>query len=255
MKESIIKIRKLCKRFGNQEVLKELDLDIPKGMITVIIGRSGGGKSVLLKHIIGLLKPDSGEIYIDGIDIAKESDDKLNEVRKRFGMLFQEGALFDSMTIEENVAFPLTEHTKLSHKEIEERTKEVLAMVGLTGAEKKYPSEISGGMRKRAGLARAIIAKPDIILFDEPTSGLDPIMSAHIDNLIVEIQKRLNVTCIIISHDIQSTFRIAHKIAMLYDGKIIAEGTPEEMKTLDNPFLKQFIEGSSKGPIQVVDNE
>lgn len=255
MKESIIKIRKLCKKFGNQEVLKELDLDIPKGMITVIIGRSGGGKSVLLKHIIGLLKPDSGEIYIDGIDIAKESDDKLNEVRKRFGMLFQEGALFDSMTIEENVAFPLTEHTKLSHKEIEERTKEVLAMVGLTGAEKKYPSEISGGMRKRAGLARAIIAKPDIILFDEPTSGLDPIMSAHIDNLIVEIQKRLNVTCIIISHDIQSTFRIAHKIAMLYDGKIIAEGTPEEMKTLDNPFLKQFIEGSSKGPIQVVDNE
>lgn len=255
MKESIIKIRKLCKKFGNQEVLKELDLDIPKGMITVIIGRSGGGKSVLLKHIIGLLKPDSGEIYIDGIDIAKESDDKLNEVRKRFGMLFQEGALFDSMTIEENVAFPLTEHTKLSYKEIEERTKEVLAMVGLTGAEKKYPSEISGGMRKRAGLARAIIAKPDIILFDEPTSGLDPIMSAHIDNLIVEIQKRLNVTCIIISHDIQSTFRIAHKIAMLYDGKIIAEGTPEEMKTLDNPFLKQFIEGSSKGPIQVVDNE
>lgn len=255
MEESIIKIRKLCKKFGNQEVLKELDLDIPKGMITVIIGRSGGGKSVLLKHIIGLLKPDSGEIYIDGIDIAKESDDKLNEVRKRFGMLFQEGALFDSMTIEENVAFPLMEHTKLSHKEIEERTKEVLAMVGLTGAEKKYPSEISGGMRKRAGLARAIIAKPDIILFDEPTSGLDPIMSAHIDNLIVEIQKRLNVTCIIISHDIQSTFRIAHKIAMLYDGKIIAEGTPEEMKTLDNPFLKQFIEGSSKGPIQVVDNE
>lgn len=255
MEESIIKIRKLCKKFGTQEVLKELDLDIPKGMITVIIGRSGGGKSVLLKHIIGLIKPDSGEIYVDGIDIAKEPEDKLNEIRKRFGMLFQEGALFDSMTIEENVAFPLVEHTKLSHKEIEERTKEVLAMVGLTGAEKKYPSEISGGMRKRAGLARAIISKPDIILFDEPTSGLDPIMSAHIDNLIVEIQKRLNVTCIIISHDIQSTFRIAHKIAMLYDGKIIAEGTPSEMRTLDNPYLRQFIEGSSKGPIQVVDNE
>jgi len=255
MEESIIRIRKLCKRFGNQEVLKELDLDIPKGLITVIIGRSGGGKSVLLKHMIGLLKPDSGEIYVDGVDIAKESEEKLDEVRKRFGMLFQEGALFDSMTIEENVAFPLTEHTKLSDKEIEERTKEVLAMVGLTGAEKKYPSEISGGMRKRAGLARAIISKPDIILFDEPTSGLDPIMSAHIDNLIVDIQKRLNVTCIIISHDIQSTFRIAHKIAMLYDGKIIAEGTPDIMKTLDNPYLRQFIEGSSKGPIQVVDNE
>ncbi|MCX7769749.1 MAG: ABC transporter ATP-binding protein [Proteobacteria bacterium] len=255
MEDNIIKIRKLSKRFGTQEVLKELDLDIPKGQITVIIGRSGGGKSVLLKHIIGLLKPDSGEILIDGIDIAKEPEDKLNEVRKRFGMLFQEGALFDSMTIEENVAFPLLEHTNLSDKEIEERTKEVLAMVGLIGAEKKYPSEISGGMRKRAGLARAIIAKPDIILFDEPTSGLDPIMSAHIDNLIVDIQKRLNVTCIIISHDIQSTFRIAHKIAMLYDGKIIAEGTPDVMRTIDNPYLRQFIEGSSQGPIQVVDNE
>ncbi len=255
MEESIIKIRKLSKRFGTQEVLRELDLDIPKGMITVIIGRSGGGKSVLLKHIIGLIKPDSGEIYIDGINIVKEPEDKLNEIRKRFGMLFQEGALFDSMTIEENVAFPLVEHTKLSHKEIKERTKEVLALVGLTGAEKKYPSEISGGMRKRAGLARAIIAKPDIILFDEPTSGLDPIMSAHIDNLIVEIQKRLNVTCIIISHDIQSTFRIAHKIAMLFEGKIIAEGTPDVMRALDNPYLKQFIEGLSEGPIQVVDNE
>lgn len=255
MEESIIKIRKLCKRFGTQDVLRELDLDIPKGMITVIIGKSGGGKSVLLKHIIGLIKPDSGEIFIDGINIVKEPEDKLNEIRKRFGMLFQEGALFDSMTIEENVAFPLVEHTKLSQAEIKERTKEVLALVGLTGAEKKFPSEISGGMRKRAGLARAIIAKPDIILFDEPTSGLDPIMSAHIDNLIVEIQKRLNVTCIIISHDIQSTFRIAHKVAMLYEGKIIAEGTPDVMKTLDNPYLKQFIEGSSQGPIQVVDNE
>lgn len=255
MEESIIKIRKLCKRFGTQDVLRELDLDIPKGMITVIIGKSGGGKSVLLKHIIGLIKPDSGEIFIDGINIVKEPEDKLNEIRKRFGMLFQEGALFDSMTIEENVAFPLVEHTKMSQAEIKERTKEVLALVGLTGAEKKYPSEISGGMRKRAGLARAIIAKPDIILFDEPTSGLDPIMSAHIDNLIVEIQKRLNVTCIIISHDIQSTFRIAHKVAMLYEGKIIAEGTPDVMKTLDNPYLKQFIEGSSQGPIQVVDNE
>lgn len=255
MEENIIKIRNLSKRFGSQEVLKELNLDIPRGQITVIIGRSGGGKSVLLKHIIGLLKPDSGEIYVDGIDIVKEDENNLNEIRKRFGMLFQEGALFDSMTIEENVAFPLVEHTKMSHKEIEERTKEVLALVGLTGAEKKYPSEISGGMRKRAGLARAIIANPDIILFDEPTSGLDPIMSAHIDSLIVDIQKKLNVTCIIISHDIQSTFRIAHKIAMLYEGKIIAEGTPEVMRTLDNPYLRQFIEGSSKGPIQVVDNE
>ncbi len=255
MEENIIKIRNLFKKFGNQEVLKGVNLDIPKGKITVIIGRSGGGKSVLLKHIIGLIKPDSGEIYVDGINIAKEKENTLNEIRKRFGMLFQEGALFDSMTIEENVAFPLVEHTKMSIEDIKRRTQEVLSLVGLTGAEKKYPSEISGGMRKRAGLARAIISNPDIILFDEPTSGLDPIMAAHIDNLIVNIQKKLNVTCIIISHDIQSTFRIAHKIAMLYDGVIIAEGAPDYMKSLDNPYLKQFIEGSSTGPIQVVDNE
>lgn len=249
MEENMIQIKNLCKKFGRQEVLRELNLDVPKGKVTVIIGRSGGGKSVLLKHIIGLTKPDGGEILIDGTDIVKEGETKLNEVRKRFGMLFQESALFDSMNIEDNVGFPLFEHTNLPQDKIYGRVNEVLAMVGLTGSEKKFPSEISGGMRKRAGLARAIIADPEVILFDEPTSGLDPIMSDVIDNLIVDIQRRLNVTCIVISHDIKSTFKIAHKIAMLYEGKIIAEGPPDYMMTLNNAYLKQFVEGTSKGPI------
>lgn len=249
MTENIIEIKEIYKRFGSQEVLKGLSLNIPKGLVTVIIGRSGGGKSVLLKHIIGLLKPDAGQIIFDGIDMVSADEKTLQNIRKRFGMLFQEGALFDSLNLEDNIGFPLFEHTKLSDKEIYERVREVMAMVGLTGAEKKFPSEISGGMRKRAGLARAIISKPEVILFDEPTSGLDPIMSATIDNLIVDIQKRLNVTCIVISHDIKSTFRIAHKIAMLYEGRIIAEGTPEEMKSFDNAYLRQFIEGLTEGPM------
>lgn len=251
MVENIIEIKNVYKRFGNQEVLKGLSLNIPKGQVTVIIGRSGGGKSVLLKHIIGLLKPDSGQILFDGIDIVSADEKTMSKIRRRFGMLFQEGALFDSLNLEDNIGFPLFEHTKLPEKEIYERVKEVMAMVGLKGAEKKFPSEISGGMRKRAGLARAIITNPEVILFDEPTSGLDPIMSTIIDNLIVDIQKRLNVTCIVISHDIKSTFRIAHKIAMLYDGQIIAEGSPEEMRRNDNPYLRQFIEGLAEGPIGV----
>lgn len=251
MFENIIEIKEIYKKFGSQQVLNGLSLNIPKGLITVIIGRSGGGKSVLLKHIIGLLKPDAGQIIFDGVDMVAADDKTLEGIRKRFGMLFQEGALFDSLNLEDNIGFPLFEHTKLSDKEIYERVKEVMAMVGLSGAEKKFPSEISGGMRKRAGLARAIISNPEVILFDEPTSGLDPIMSAAIDNLIVDVQRRLNVTCIVISHDIKSTFRIAHKIAMLYEGKIIAEGTPEEMQNIDNAYLKQFIGGLTEGPMAV----
>lgn len=249
MSENIIEIKDIYKKFGTQQVLNGLSLNIPKGLITVIIGRSGGGKSVLLKHIIGLLKPDAGQIIFDGVNMVAADDKTLEGIRKRFGMLFQEGALFDSLNLEDNIGFPLFEHTKLSDKEIYDRVKEVMAMVGLSGAEKKFPSEISGGMRKRAGLARAIISNPEVILFDEPTSGLDPIMSATIDNLIVDVQRRLNVTCIVISHDIKSTFRIAHKIAMLYEGKIIAEGTPEEMQHIDNAYLKQFIGGLTEGPM------
>lgn len=251
MNDFVIEIKNLSKRFGTQEVLRELNLNIPRSKVTVIIGRSGGGKSVLLKHIIGLLKPDSGQILVDGVDIVSADDKTLNETRKKFGMLFQEGALFDSLNIADNVGFPLFEHTKMSSKEIYEKVDYVLGLVGLRGAEKKYPSEISGGMRKRASLARAIISNPEVIMFDEPTSGLDPIMSDVIDNLIVDIQEKLKVTCIVISHDIKSTFKIAHKIAMLYNGKIIAEGSPEEMKNNDNPYLQQFLEGKSVGPITV----
>ncbi|MCX7990862.1 MAG: ABC transporter ATP-binding protein [Proteobacteria bacterium] len=253
MEDFIIKIKNLSKRFGTQEVLRELNLDIPRAKITVIIGRSGGGKSVLLKHIIGLLKPDSGQILVDGVDIVTADEKTLNNTRKKFGMLFQEGALFDSLNIADNVGFPLFEHTKMAPNEIYERVDYVLGLVGLRGAEKKYPSEISGGMRKRASLARAIISNPEVIMFDEPTSGLDPIMSDVIDNLIVDIQEKLKVTCIVISHDIKSTFKIAHKVAMLYNGKIIAEGSPEDMRNNDNPYVKQFLEGKSKGPIAVGD--
>jgi phospholipid/cholesterol/gamma-HCH transport system ATP-binding protein len=206
----------------------------------------------LLKHMIGLIHPDKGKVEIDGQDISGFNERQLNEIRKRFGMLFQEAALFDSMTVGQNVAFPLVEHSKLPKSEIREIVSEKLAHVGLRGVEDKMPSELSGGMKKRVGLARAIALEPEIILFDEPTTGLDPIIADAIDQLIVDIQSRLNVTCIVISHDITGTFKIAHKIAMLYQGKIIEYGTPEEIESSRNPILKQFLEGNMEGPIKVM---
>lgn len=248
----MINLADIHKSFGGNVVLDGLNLFIEKGEVTVVIGQSGGGKSVLLKHIIGLLRPDSGRVEIDGNDITTFNDRQLNEIRKRFGMLFQEAALFDSMTVSQNVAFPLVEHTKLTKREIEEIVSEKLSHVGLKGAEDKMPSELSGGMKKRVGLARAIALEPEIILFDEPTTGLDPIIAGAIDQLIIDIQRRLNVTCVVISHDIESTFKIAHKIAMLLEGKIIEYGTPEEIKGSSNPALKQFLEGKIEGPIKVI---
>jgi len=241
----MIKLIKVCKSFKQQKVLDDLDLTIAPGKITVIIGRSGGGKSVLLKHIIALIRPDSGEIYVDGTDITKLNEKLLNEIRKKFGMLFQEAALFDSMNVGDNVAFPLQEHTKLSKKKIEEIVQTKLLQVGLTDVTRKMPAELSGGMRKRVGLARALALDPKIILFDEPTTGLDPIMCDAIDNLIVSAQKQTNATCVVISHDIESTFKIAHQIAMLYNGKIIEMGTPDEIKQSSNPIVKQFIKGKA----------
>ena len=226
-------------------VLDNLDLEIQPEKITVIIGKSGGGKSVLIKHIIALLKPDSGRIIVDGVDITQLNDKRLNEIRKKFGMLFQEAALFDSMTVGDNVAFPLIEHTRLPKIEIDHAVREKLRQVGLKDVMHKMPSELSGGMRKRVGLARALALDPKIILFDEPTTGLDPIMCDAIDRLIVETQERTHSTCVVISHDIESTFKIAHQVAMLYKGKIIAGGTPEDIKTSDNPVVKQFIGGKS----------
>jgi phospholipid/cholesterol/gamma-HCH transport system ATP-binding protein len=248
----MIKLVDLHKSFKTQKVLDGLDLEIEAGKTTVIIGRSGGGKSVLLKHIIGLLRPDSGEVLIDGTDITRLGDRDLNEIRKKFGMLFQEAALFDSMTVGENVAFPLREHTQMKEEEIRRIVADRLHAVGLTGVEEKMPSELSGGMRKRVGLARAIAMQPQIVLFDEPTTGLDPVMTEAINRLIMETQKNFNLTCVVISHDIQSIFTVGHRIAMLYEGKIIAYGTPEELKVSRNPVIVQFLAGSIEGPIRIM---
>jgi phospholipid/cholesterol/gamma-HCH transport system ATP-binding protein len=237
----MIKLVNVKKSFGTQQVLNDLNLTIPAGQTTVIIGRSGGGKSVLLKHIMGLVQPDSGEIWVDDEEINHLKERELYRVRKRFGMLFQEGALFDSMTVGENVAFPIREHKKMTHSEIEKLVEEKLALVGLSGIEMKMPSELSGGMRKRVALARAMALDPDIMLFDEPTTGLDPIMTASIDRLIMDTQQRFNMTCVVISHDIQSVFRIAHKITMLYEGKIVEEGTPEAFRQSSNPIVREFL--------------
>ncbi|MBU4288536.1 MAG: ABC transporter ATP-binding protein [Proteobacteria bacterium] len=237
----MIEIIKINKSFNGQKVLDDLDLNIEPEKITVVIGQSGGGKSVLLKHIIGLIRPDSGQIIVDGVDITNLNDKKLNEVRKKFGMLFQDAALFDSMTVGENIAFPLKEHTRLSIKEINKVVDDKLNLVGLENVTHKMPSELSGGMRKRVGLARAIALDPKIVLFDEPTTGLDPIMRESVDELIVATQKRTKATFVVISHDIESTFVIAHKVAMLYQGRIVAVGTPDEIRSSNNPFVRRFI--------------
>ncbi|HOJ70881.1 MAG TPA: ABC transporter ATP-binding protein [Syntrophorhabdaceae bacterium] len=240
----VIKINDLHKTFASQKVLDGVNLEIKRGEITVIIGKSGGGKSVLMKHLIGLLKPDSGEIWIEGSDITKLNEKDLNEVRKKFGMLFQEAALFDSMNVIDNVAFPVREHTKLPEKEILRMAQERLRNVGLAGFDSKMPSELSGGMRKRVGLARALILDPDIILFDEPTSALDPITALTILDLIKETQERLQKTYVVISHDILGMFRIAHKVAMLYNGRIIEFGTPKEIRQSKKEEIKEFLKAT-----------
>jgi len=235
-------LQNLHKAFGPQKVLQGVDLEIPLGQITVIIGGSGTGKSVLLKHLVGLLKPDSGKILLDGIDVNELEGESLKTVRKRFGFLFQDAALFDSMDVFENIAFPLREHTKHDDKKIAEIVKNKLAQVKLKNVEHKYPSELSGGMRKRVGLARATALDPEIVLYDEPTTGLDPVTTRAIDDMIVETQQELNATSIVISHDIPSTLRIANIIAMLHDGKIVAKGTPKEILDSSNPIVKSFLE-------------
>lgn len=237
----MIELVNICKSFRGQPILDGLNLTIPDNKITVLLGRSGGGKSVTLKHIIGLIKPDQGQVLIDGHDITTMNDTQINDVRKRFGILFQDGALFDSMDVWDNVAFPLREHTTLSEDEIGERVRAALRAVGLPQVERKLPSELSGGMRKRVGLARAVVHNPDIILYDEPTSGLDPLMTDNINRLIVDTQRKFNLTNFIISHDIDAALRIADKIAMLFEGKILAEGTPDEIAASDHPYVKAFV--------------
>jgi phospholipid/cholesterol/gamma-HCH transport system ATP-binding protein len=247
----MIEINGLKKSFGEKVVLDGVDLTIADGKITVIIGRSGGGKSVLLKHVIGLLKPDSGTIKLDGEDITQMSERDFTETLKRFGMLFQGAALFDSMTVAENVGFSLMEHTLLPRSEIRERVAEKLNEVGLKGVEDVMPVDLSGGMKKRVGLARAIIMNPEIVLFDEPTTGLDPIMSDAVAKLILETQKERNTTYFVITHDLVLTEKIADNIAMLHDGRIIEEGTFAELRENPNPILRQFLEGRAEGPIAV----
>lgn len=245
----MIEIINLCKEFNDKKVLNNLNLTIDAGETTVIIGRSGCGKSVLLKHIIGILKPDSGQVFIDNRDLTRLRSRELNNIRMKFGMLFQGAALFDSLSVWENVAFGMIEHTKYDKGAIMDRVSECLALVGLKGVENIKPAELSGGMRKRVGLARAICMKPSIMLYDEPTTGLDPIMADAINDLIKELHDKLKVTSIAVTHDMTSAYKIADKIAMLYDGKIIAVGSPDEIKNTNNPFVNQFINGEAEGPI------
>jgi len=247
----MIKVVDLYKAFGEKKVLQGASLEIQTGESVVIIGGSGTGKSVLIKHIIGLLDPDSGEVYVDGIDIRGLNEKRLYEVRRKFGMLFQGAALFDSLTVWENVGFALLQDHKNKPEDIKELAIEKLKLVGMTDVADLMPAELSGGMKKRVGLARAIAHGPEIILYDEPTTGLDPIMADAINDLIIELSEKLGVTSVTITHDMQSAYKIADRIAMLYLGKIIEEGTPDEIKSTENPVVRQFVTGSAVGPIKI----
>lgn len=242
----------MTKSFGDKPVLRGVDLTINTGESIVIIGRSGCGKSVLLKHLIGLIQPDSGNIIIDGEDITQMSESNLYRIRRNFGVLFQGAALFDSMTVRDNVALELEEHTDKPEAEIDEIVAERLRMVGLPDIESLKPAELSGGMKKRVGLARAIAFDPRYVLYDEPTTGLDPIMADIINELIVNLKERLDVTSIIVTHDMVSAYKIADRIVMLHRGVIMYDGTPDDIKKTDNEVVKQFIEGRADGPIKPV---
>lgn len=249
MAEPKIRIRDVHKSFGPKLVLDGVDLDVAASESMVVIGGSGTGKSVLLKHVIGLLKPDSGTIEVDGVAVERLGNREITEFRRKFGMSFQEGALFDSMTIWQNVAFPLQRLTKMSRKEVDERVKECLAMVRLEGVEEKLPSQLSGGMRRRVGFARAISHRPEILLFDEPTTGLDPVTTALIDDVILDLNDRLKTTTVTITHDMESAFRIGDRIAMIHKGRIVASAPPAEFRHLEDPRVQQFIHGRAEGPL------
>jgi phospholipid/cholesterol/gamma-HCH transport system ATP-binding protein len=243
-----IRLEQVSKAFGAKVVLDRLDFEVASGDTVVVLGGSGTGKSVLLKHMIGLLRPDAGRVTVDGVDLASLGEREITTFRRRFGMAFQEGALFDSMTVFENVAFPLR-RAKRGRAEIEARVAECLASVHLEGAEGKLPAQLSGGMRRRVGFARAIALAPEILLFDEPTTGLDPVIKAVIDELIVELQQGLGSTAVVITHDLDSAFRIADRIALLHRGRIVAYAPPEEFRALDDARVQQFIRGLASGPL------
>ena len=242
-----IQIRDLQKHFGSQHVLQGIDLDFERGKTNIVIGGSGQGKSVLMKHLMGLLQPDSGHIYVDGEDIVGLGDVAIAKVQRKFGMVFQYAALFDSLNVVENIAFPLIERYRLPKKEILQRVRDLLARLDLakvSGIEQKFPAELSGGMRKRVGLARALIDRPEILLYDEPTTGLDPIATKNVDQMIRRTADEFGVTSVVISHDMASTFRIADRIAMLYDGVIVASDQREKIMAAPHPVLKEFVETS-----------
>lgn len=245
----MIEVIDLYKSFNNHGVLKGINLKIEEGETLALIGGSGKGKSVLLKIIIGLMRPDRGKVLIDNQDISRLRGKALKRLKERCGIVFQGGALFDSLTVFENIAFPLEEKTRMKASQIRETVLRELARVGLSGAENKYPAEISGGMKKRVALARCLVMNPEIVLFDEPTTGLDPLIGKAIHKLIRECQKSLNFTAIIITHEIPAIFSMVDRVAMLYEGKILAEGTPEEIETSKNPVIHQFIHGELEGPI------
>lgn len=247
----MIKIIDLHKSFDGKKVLNGVNLEIFDGEIMVIMGGSGAGKTVLIKHLMGLLKPDRGKIFVDDIEITSLKEDELFKVTRLFGMVFQSAALFDSMTVEENIKFGL-ERLGLPPEEIERRVKDSLERVDLPGIEKLMPSQLSGGMKKRVGLARAIALRPKILLYDEPTTGVDPIRADSINKLIVKMRDSLGVTSVIITHDIVSAFKVADRIAMLHDGKIIEIGTPEQIRNSTNPVVQQFIKGESEGPVRII---
>ncbi|MDY7034300.1 MAG: ABC transporter ATP-binding protein [Thermodesulfobacteriota bacterium] len=247
--DNMIVVRDLYKSFGTNHVLQGVNLKIKRGEDMVVIGGSGTGKSVLIKCIIGLIKPDKGTIHVVGEDITSFNGAKLNDMRKKFGMLFQFGALFDSMPVWENVGFGLKQHTNLKNEEIREIATEKLRLVGLKDIEDLMPSQLSGGMKKRVSLARAIAMEPEILLYDEPTTGLDPIMADVINELIIQLKEKLHVTSIAITHDMVSAYKIGDRIAMLYKGKIIEVGTPDEIRNSNNNIVQQFIQGKSEGPI------
>lgn len=243
---ALIELRNVHKRFGRLVVLDGVNLSIEAGKTLVVLGASGTGKSVLLKHIVGLLRPDSGEVWFDGQEIDALPERQLMRIRQRFGFLFQMGALFDSLNVEDNVAFPLQEHTRKSAAEIAKIVERRLEMVGLPGIGKKMPSELSGGQRKRVALARAIALDPQVILYDEPTTGLDPVRSDVINELIMKLKRELGVTSIVVTHDMNSAFKVADRIVMLHEGKLIVDGTPEAIRQSDNPRVRGFVRGEAE---------
>src|SRR3989339_200406 len=245
----MIEIVNLNKSFGENVVLKNVNLTIETGQTKVIIGRSGVGKSVLLKSIMGILIPDSGSIKIDGVEVTDLPEKEYNKIRMKIGMVFQGGALFDSMNVAENVAFVLNEFMRLDKRTVDKKIEESLALVGLQGVEDMMPSELSGGMKKRVSLARVLCMDPEVIFYDEPTTGVDPVTADAINTLIVELRNKLDVTSIVVTHDMNSAYKVADKIAMIYSGQVIAEGTPQEIQQATHPVVRQFINGDAKGPI------